>query len=147
MSDAEHRAWPQAPGLAFHESPLPNRSMAFLLAGVCGLGALWAGWNELPSWAALATLGAGVFCLIGSFWAARMAPLTRGWLRFAQVLAGVISPLVMLILYIFALMPFALIHKLSRKGDLGETPAPGSQSYWVERSTPSPDTDSLRRPF
>ncbi|MBL8703113.1 MAG: hypothetical protein JNK67_32310 [Alphaproteobacteria bacterium] len=129
------------------EAPLPsNRSFGRLFVIVFGLVALWSWWRGgawLPVW-----LGLSAATLVVTLVAPdRLAPLNRLWMRFAELLHRVVSPVMLGVIYFIVLTPFALVMRVRGRDPLSRRFEPGMKSYWVARDPPGPDPKTLPNQF
>ena len=76
-----------------------------------------------------------------------LAPINRLWTRFGMLLHGIISPWALAILYLVAIMPVGLIMQLFRKDPLRLRLDKNATSYWIVRSPPGPDPESLKNQY
>lgn len=90
---------------------------------------------------------AGVFLFFALFFPSALQPLNVLWFRFGMLLAKIVNPIVMLVIYIVAIVPFGLGARILRKDLLKIRLEPQQQSYWVERRPPGPEPKSLKNQF
>jgi len=76
-----------------------------------------------------------------------LAPLNRLWYQIGMALHGVVTPLVMGILFFLTVMPTGLIMRLLGKDPLRLRFDAEAQSYWIRREPPGPAPDSMRNQF
>ncbi|CAA7613493.1 conserved membrane hypothetical protein [Candidatus Terasakiella magnetica] len=76
-----------------------------------------------------------------------LAPLNRVWFLFGLLLHRVISPLVMGLMFFAVITPLALLMRALGKRPLALDRDSTAVSYWIVRTPPGPDRDSLRRQF
>ena len=127
--------------------PLPsNRSFGLLFVVVFALAASWAWWKgsaSLSWWIAAMALTLGV-----TFVAPRLlTPLNRAWMKLAELLHRVVSPLVLGFLFFAVVTPFGLIRRWLGGDPLVRKFEPERQTYWIERSPPGPPPDSFPHQF
>jgi len=90
---------------------------------------------------------AAVF-LVAAFAAPRiLAPLNRLWYRIGMALHGIVTPVIMGILFFLTVMPTGLIMRLFGKDPLRLRFDAEAQSYWIQREPPGPEPDSMRNQF
>lgn len=100
--------------------------------------------DSLRLWAVGISLAFGIIALaIPSI----LAPLNRQWARFGMFLHSIVSPVALAILFYCVVTPTGLIMRL-----LGKTPLHlqfdrKASSYWIERTPPGPDAESLKNQF
>jgi fermentation-respiration switch protein FrsA (DUF1100 family) len=117
--------------------------MAAFLA-IVGLLPLSHGSRSLHWWA----LGlAAAFALAAFFWTAPLKPLNWLWFRLGHLLHRLVSPLVIGLVFFFAVLPTALILRALGKDHLRLRRDPTSASYWVERNPAQADPDSMKNQF
>lgn len=112
----------------------------FLLVGAWPLFA-----GEAPRWWALAV--AGAFLLAGLILPRVLRPLNSAWLRFGLVLHRITSPLILAMLFYLTVLPTGLAMRALGKDPLRLRFDRNARSYWIERSPPGPDPESLRNQF
>jgi hypothetical protein len=122
-----------------------NRSFGALVATVCGAiaafriykheGFLW--------W----LIGAGALAAVTFAAPNLLSPLKRLWMKFGDVLSKIVNPIVMGILFFAVLTPFAYVVRAMGKKLLPTQFDQNLHSYWIERTPPAPDPDSMNRQF
>ena len=60
-----------------------------------------------------------------------------------MLLAKIINPLVMLVIYVVAMLPIGLILRASGKDLLRQRLDAKEKSYWITRNPPGPEPESL----
>lgn len=129
-------------------SKLPSdRSFGALFAGVSALLAAvrWYRSGLTPVvW--LMVAAALVFALLALFRPAWLAPLNRAWMKLADLLGKLVSPLVLGVIFFVLITPYALIARLSGRDPL-RLKRRQLNSYWLERNPPGPAPDSLRNQY
>ncbi len=90
---------------------------------------------------------AGVFGFFAFFFSEVLRPLNVLWFRFGMLLAKIVNPIVMFVIYAVAVVPFGIGARLLGK-DLLRTKLDGDrESYWEERDPPGPEPESLKNQF
>ena len=124
-------------------TPPSPRSTGIVFAVVCGLAALLLRNHLVPALAALAA--AVAFLALALKAPHRLDRLNRAWFRFGLLLNRIVSPVVMLVLYATAIVPFGIVMqrvrdplRLKRRADV--------PSYWIDRTT-TPATGSMTQQF
>ena len=140
--------------VAFHEDlarehsvdEASPRSFGLLFAVICliiGLAPLIGG-GGVRWWG----IGVGVALGIIALAVPRvLAPLSALWLRFGALLHSIVSPVVMAVLFLGAVLPTGLVLRLFRHDSLGLKRDPSKTSYWIDRTPPGPEPESLRQQF
>lgn len=93
-------------------------------------------------------LVAGVLLIATALLAAhRLAPLNRAWAKLGLLMARVINPIVIALVYIVAVVPTGCIARWLGYDPLRLKREANRDSYWIERQPPGPAPDSLRDQF
>lgn len=100
--------------------------------------------HEPRLWAAII---AGSFLITSLVFARILHPLNRLWMQFGELLAKVISPIAMGIVYFGVITPLALVMRLFGKRPLELSPRKDLASYWQTREPPGPDPQSMKDQF
>ena len=123
-----------------------ERSFGFTVGAVCcGIGAVRLYYGHSY---ALWLVGLGI--VLASFALLRpttLAPLNRLWTRFGLLLARIVNPVVMTLLYCVTIAPVGVAMKLRGKDPLRLKYDPGAPSYWILRQPPGPAPESMRNQF
>jgi hypothetical protein len=76
-----------------------------------------------------------------------LAPANRAWTKFGLLLHGIVSPIALGILFFGVVTPTGFIMRLLSSDPLRLRFDQSSTSYWVVRTPPGPDADSLKNQF
>ncbi len=76
-----------------------------------------------------------------------LGPLNKAWLAFGALLHSIVSPVVMGVLFLGAVLPTGLMLRLFGRDGLRLKREPSRTSYWIDRTPPGPEPESLRQPF
>ena len=95
--------------------------------------------------AVLSVVGIILF-LLGLFKPGLLNPLNKLWMMLAIVLFKVTNPLVMMIIYLFSVLPIGIIMKILKK-DILSLEYNNKESYWVKREPPGPPPESMSNQF
>tara|TARA_B110000967_G_C18888889_1_gene565958 strand:- start:2924 stop:3328 length:405 start_codon:yes stop_codon:yes gene_type:complete len=79
---------------------------------------------------------AAIFFTLGFFRPQYLSFLNLIWHKFGLLLGGIVSPIVMFILYFLTVVPTGLIMKLLGNDLLNQKLNKKTNSYWVERDKP-----------
>ena len=76
-----------------------------------------------------------------------LEPLNKLWFRFGLLLHKIVNPLVMGLLFFVTVTPIGLLMR-----SLGKTPLKlgfdkSAKSYWIPRTPPGPEPESMKRQF
>ncbi|MFQ5483012.1 MAG: hypothetical protein ACE5ER_09655 [Nitrospinaceae bacterium] len=106
----------------------------------------WSWWQEgrLLIWAFVA---AGVFALTAIFKPALLHPLNRLWMRLGLLLNRIVSPVFLAVIFFLAVTPVGLLMRLFGKDLLRLKFQPNASSYWIPRTPPGPDPQTMPRQF
>ncbi len=86
---------------------------------------------------------AGVFLFFSFFFTSVLQPLNVLWFRFGMLLAKVVNPIVMFVIYLLTIVPFGIGVQVLRKDLLRLRLDPAAKSYWEVRDPPGPEPRSL----
>jgi hypothetical protein len=116
------------------------RAFGFVFSGFFAVTATWPLFRGGPvrTWA-LAL--AAVFLVAALIAPAALRPLSRIWQYVGLALHRVVNPIVMGLLFFFAITPFGLVMRLLGKGLARRLrPDPHAESYWVGRTGETPSS-------
>jgi hypothetical protein len=85
--------------------------------------------------------------LLGIVAPSRLSPLNRIWSRLGALIAKVVNPIVLTLLFFFVVTPMALVVRIAGKRPLRLTPDRTASSYWIHRHLPQGEASSMRRQF
>lgn len=74
-------------------------------------------------------------------------PLNVGWMKLGLLLGRIVTPIVMLLVYLISIVPIGLLLRASGKDLLSLKQGHDQQTYWVERTPPGPPPESLKDQF
>jgi hypothetical protein len=128
-----------------HAGP-SNRSFGWTFTVVflvIGVHSLWRGHELWPWMFGAAGLTAAV-TLARPQW---LAPLNHGWMQFGELLHGVVSPVVLGIIFYGLFTPVGIVMRIARRDIMKRRFEPDAATYWVDRDPPGPASDSFRDQF
>jgi hypothetical protein len=76
-----------------------------------------------------------------------LAPANRAWTKFGLLLHGIVSPIALGILFFGVVTPTGFIMRLLGNDPLRLRFDQSTTSYWIARTPPGPDADSLKNQF
>ena len=76
-----------------------------------------------------------------------LVPFNCMWARFGMLLHGIVSPVALAVLFYGVVTPTGLIMRLLGKDLLRLRFDRDAASYWIKRSPPGPDAESLKNQF
>lgn len=126
-----------------------NRSFGLTVGGIlCALaliGLIKRG--ELTLMAGV-MLGIGtVLVLLGLALPGSLQLANRAWMRLGALMAAIMNPIVLLLVYVVAFVPIGFAMRLTAHDPLRRRRAPPSQSYWIEREAPDATSQSMSNQF
>ena len=124
-------------------SPRSFGLVFFVVFALIGLYPLLGG-SAIRIWAMV--IGA-VFLFFALFFSSFLQPLNVLWFRFGMVLARIVNPIVMLVIYVATILPFGIGAQLLGKDLLRLKLDPEKDSYWIKREPPGPEPKSLENQF
>jgi len=98
-----------------------------------------------PLSSVLLAIGAGLF-VVGIAAPRRLAVLNRAWIKLGALLAMVINPIVLMLLFLLVVTPMAFFMRLLGKRPLRLAPDPTAASYWIKRE-PQSGSSTMRQQF
>ena len=123
-----------------------DRSFGLVFAGffaiIAGLRA-WKGEAGTLLWLGAAS----AFALVAVLRPAALAPANRAWLRLGLVLGRIVTPVVMLVLFAIAIVPFGLVMRLMGRDPLRLARDPQAQTYWQDHDATPRAHDRMRDQF
>ncbi len=90
---------------------------------------------------------AGLLLAISVIRPAILAPLNRLWTRFGLLLHRITNPIIMGFVFFLAVTPTAVILKLMGKDPLRRGFDREAKSYWIERTPPGPEPETMKNQF
>jgi len=76
-----------------------------------------------------------------------LAVPNRLWMKLGLLMAKVVSPIALGILFYLVFMPVGLVMRLSGKDPLRLKFDPAAKSYWIDREPPGPPPNSMTNQF
>jgi hypothetical protein len=123
-----------------------NRQFGLVFAVVFALIAAWPLLHgRAPRWGSVAV--AGIFLVLALVAPDALAPLNRLWFRLGLLLHGVVSPVVLGLVFFSTVTPIGWVLRLLGKDPLRRRIEPAATTYWIERTPPGPSGDSMPRQF
>ena len=123
-----------------------DRSFGFVFAAVFLIIAAWplihAG---SPRWWSVGV--AAAFGLVAIVKPVLLAGANKLWMKFGLLLAKVVSPIALGILFYLVFMPIGLLMRVSGKDPLRLKFDPAATSYWIPREPPGPPPTSMTNQF
>ena len=101
--------------------------------------------GEPPRWWSLAV--AGVMLVVTLVRAELLSPFNRVWFRFGLFLHRIVNPVIMAVIYFAVVTPTGLIMRAVGKDPLRLRRDPNAESYWIHRTPPGPEPESMTNQF
>jgi hypothetical protein len=76
-----------------------------------------------------------------------LAVPNRLWMKFGLLLAKVVSPIALGILFYLVFTPIGLVMRMAGKDPLRLKADPDAKSYWIDREPPGPPPQSMTNQF
>jgi len=123
-----------------------DRAFGIVFAVVFSLVAAWPLLKDGPvrPWAAAV---AGLFLVVALAIPRILAPLNRLWMAFGLLLARIVSPIMLFVVYVIAVVPTGIVMRLRGKDPLHRRFDPAAKSYWVHRVPPGKPDATMSRQF
>jgi len=90
---------------------------------------------------------AAVFVAAALLMPRTLAPLRRLWLKLGHLMSIVVSPIILALMYVLAIVVTGVLIRLFGKDLLSLKLKPGDASYWIKRNPPGPEFKSLADQF
>lgn len=92
--------------------------------------------------------GVGALLLIaGAVMPAVLGPFNRAWMKLGAIMAGIVNPAIMLLMFAFVFTPMALAMRLGGRDVLSLRRKPAGESYWHELGAREPAADRMAQQF
>ena len=103
----------------------------------------WSGWTT----ATLVTLIFAILFAITTLLAPKLLhPLNRLWYELGMLLGKIISPIVLGLIFFVLITPVSLITRLFGRDEL-KVKKRNVETYWIERSSPGPPSESFKNQY
>jgi hypothetical protein len=123
-----------------------DRAFGIVFTLVFGVIAAWplVKGDPVRLWAAVV---AAAFLILALAIPKVLAPLNRLWMAFGLLLARIVSPIMLFLVYVIAVVPTGLIMRLRGKDPLHRRFEPEAKTYWVHRVPPGKPDATMTRQF
>ncbi|MEM1045377.1 MAG: SxtJ family membrane protein [Pseudomonadota bacterium] len=124
-----------------------EKSFGIVFAVVFMIVALWPLWGggAVRLWAVAI---AATFLILGFVFPRALRPLNILWFKFGLLLGRIMTPIVMGFLFLVTFIPIGLILRgIAKKDLLRLKMEPESTSYWIKRTPPGPEPDTMENQF
>jgi Saxitoxin biosynthesis operon protein SxtJ len=123
-----------------------ERGFGLVFAGFFGAVGLWpiVHGHSPRLWAC----AAAILCLgLTLLWPRVLRPFNLLWFRLGLLLGAVVTPVVMGLLYVTAIVPTGIFMRYKGRDPLSLRREPDRASYWIVRDTPGPAPGTMKRQF
>ncbi|MCC4241327.1 SxtJ family membrane protein [Thalassospira povalilytica] len=76
-----------------------------------------------------------------------LTPFNRAWMKLGEIMHHIVNPVVMLLLYTFAICTTGLIMRMLGKDPLRLKLDRDAKSYWIKRDPTGPSPDTMKNQF
>lgn len=123
-----------------------ERAFGLVFSAVFLIVALWPlmGAGGPRPWALLVAAALFVVSFAAPAW---LAPASRLWLRFGELLHRIVSPAILALMFYGVVLPTGLVLRALGKDPLRLRFDRGAASYWIRRDPPGPGPESFRDQF
>jgi hypothetical protein len=125
-----------------------QRRFGVLLAVLAALAAWFAHAQRVPFAGMLLLVLLAIALVLLAIWRPRLLrrPL-QAWLAFGALLARIVSPIVLALMYYVMIAPIAIVGRWTGRDELRLKRDPAAPTYWIERDAPGPTAESFRQQF
>jgi hypothetical protein len=117
-------------------------TMAVVFALIGALG-LFKASSHAPIWLSVAA----VFAVVTLWRPQSLGPANRAWLKLGLLMYRVVNPVIMAILFFGMILPIGLLMRLFGKDFLRLARDRSAPTYWLPRSDPRPQSESMKQQF
>jgi hypothetical protein len=123
-----------------------DRSFGFVFAAVFAIIGAWPLLSSgSPRWWSIG-IGAA-FAVVAVVVPSILGGANRLWMKFGLLLAKIVSPIALGVLFYLVFTPIGLLMRLAGKDPLRLKADPNAKSYWIEREPPGPPPQSMTNQF
>lgn len=126
-----------------------NRSFGLTVGGIfLAIAAARSWWvGELTTFVTVCLVIGAPLVILAAVAPGTLTLLNRGWMQLGVLLAKVMNPVIMFLVFIFAVTPTALIRRVLGYDTLRLKDNPKTTSYWVTRDGKREGESSLKNQF
>lgn|SRR5262249_46137092 len=125
-----------------------DRSFGLVIAAVFAIIAFIPLVHSPPApirWWAIVIGAAFAGCAL--LWTAPLAPLGRVWFLLGLLLARIVNPIVLALLFYVAILPIGLVMRMFGKTQFALERKPDVDTYWIHRDIPGPPSETMKHQF
>ncbi|MEP3274907.1 MAG: SxtJ family membrane protein [Stappiaceae bacterium] len=124
-----------------------NRGFGLIVGGIfaaIGLVRVYLHWGQDFGILTTIFLGiGGVLMALGLVAPSTLTVPNRLWMKLGLLMAKIINPLVLGLVYLVVITPIGLLLQLFGKDPMGRNMKNDSDSYWIDRTPPGPEPKSM----
>ena len=128
-----------------------NRSFGLIVGGIfgaIGLIRLYLHWGEsLGIFTTVCLVLGAVLVGLGLIAPSTLTVPNRLWMKLGLLMARIINPLVLGLVYLVVITPFGLARRIFGKDPMGRTMNDDTASYWIDRTPPGPKPETMTDQF
>lgn len=132
-----------------HKDGPSNRSFGLTVGGILAAIGLynWL-WKGSPAgWVLLFLLPGLALVIAGLLAPQSLHLLNTWWMRLALLMARIVNPVLMLLIFVAGFLPFALFMRLIKRDVLKRSFDRQAETYWVTRPPQTSSSDSMKNQF
>jgi hypothetical protein len=123
-----------------------DRSFGLVFAGFFAIVGFWPlVHGTMPRWWSVGV--AVAFLVVAYVRPSLLAVPNRLWMKFGLLLAKIVNPIVMGLVFYLTVTPTAAIMRMMHKDPLRLKLDRAAKSYWIEREPPGPAPDTMSHQF
>lgn len=126
-----------------------DRGFGLTVGGILvAIGAVRWWWFDPSAWSTAAFVGGGGALMLAAIVTpSALAPLNRAWTRLGELMARVVNPIILFLMFVTVFVPTAVVLRLKGRDALGLRRDGKQSSYWVVRTPPAPDPATMIHQF
>lgn len=128
-----------------------NRGFGLIVGGVfgaIGLVRLYLHWGEyVGTFTTICLVLGGLLVGLGLIAPSTLTVPNRLWMKLGLLLARVINPIVLGLVYLVVITPIGVLRQIFGKDPMARNMRDGSNSYWIDRTPPGPKPETMTDQF
>lgn len=126
-----------------------ERSFGLTVGGIFFAIGLFKWWRvSPPTTFTMIFLGVGLTLVVLGLVAPRtLAPLNRAWMKLGLLMAMVVNPIIMFLMFALIFVPTAIIMRIGGRDALRLKRDAKADSYWIDRKPPGPAPETMINQF
>ena len=123
-----------------------DRNFGFTMAAVSALIGTWGLYKSSSHWPIWLGIAA-VFAIVTLIRPQALGPANRAWLKLGLLMYKVVNPVIMAILFFGMILPIGLLMRMFGKDFLRLARDHQAPTYWLPRTDPRPQSESMKQQF